>query len=239
MSDNAPPDSAAKAPRQLTPTGAIMLACFVGLYALFLANRFANLLPDTTSLDAALAIAALAASIATLSPPLATTNVLLAAFLAAVIGGIAVATSSVTGYPFGQMDFMPAAGPRLLGLIPWWLPAVWAAIALSSRGAARFLLYSTHGHSHHGYQVIAAATGMAMLSTHALHSFATHATRYWKPAMTDSLFFSSGHVLHLFIQIAITALLIDKFPGPRRRNYRPLIVWLGINSALAAGIFIT
>jgi hypothetical protein len=42
-------------------------------------------------------------------------------------------------------------------------------------------------------------------------------------------------VFHLVIQVAITALLLDKFPGERPRNPRPALVWICIVAIFAFG----
>jgi hypothetical protein len=43
-------------------------------------------------------------------------------------------------------------------------------------------------------------------------------------------------MLHLLIQVALTPLLLDKFPGQRPPNFRPLVVWAGFNVLLLAGV---
>jgi len=200
-------------------------------------NQFTQFWPNQAWLHAALVVTALAASIAALTPTLAWLNVFMAGGLAAAIGGMAHAISSVTGWPFGQWEFTAAAGPRLLGLIPWWLPMAWTVVELSSRGTARLILHKSRNHPQHGYRVILLATGLAILSTIVLQAFALHGGRYWKPGPDESLFHLLGHALHLFVQIAITPLLIDKFPGLRPPNFRPLLVLAGTNAMMVAALF--
>lgn len=218
------------------PASAALVFLFLGFALADLANLFGKFWPESSWLHGALVIAGFAASIAALSPPLAAVNVIMAGALAGGVGGIAIAVSAVTGYPLGPVDFTPAAGLKIAGLLPWWLPLVWASIALSSRGAARFLLHGQRHNPQHGYRVIAVASGLAIIATIAFNLFAMHGDRYWKHAQGSSLFISSGHVLHLLIQVAITALMIDKFPGKQTRNKLPLVVWVatGTTTALAA-----
>jgi hypothetical protein len=149
---------------------------------------------------------------------------------------MAHAISSVVGWHFGQWEFTAAAGPRLLGLIPWWLPIAWAVVALSSRGTARLILHKSRDHPQHGYHVILLASGLAILTTLALQNFALHGGRYWNPGVEESPLHLLGHALHLFIQVAITPLLIDKFPGQSPLNFRPLLVLAGLNTVMLAAI---
>lgn len=232
---HAEPASATAVPGHSDHACAAALAIFVVIGTAAIANQLGKFWPVQPLLNAAFASAALVAAIAAFTPTLAWPNVVLAGGLAAVIGGMAHAVSSVTGFPFGQAEYTDAAGPRLLGLIPWWLPVAWAVTALGSRGAARFALHQSRNHPQHGYRVIALATGLAMLSTIGLQAFAVRA-HYGMPTLTDELLPWLGQGLHLFIQIAMTPLLIDKFPGPRPPNFRPLLVWAGTSAVMLAGL---
>jgi uncharacterized membrane protein len=224
--------------RESQPAGAAVLGLFAGAAAVTLANEIGHFWPVQLWLNPAFVVLALLASIAALAPALPWPNVLLAAGVAAFVSGMACAISSVTGFPLGRFDLTPGAGPLLLGLVPWWLPVMWAVIALSARGTARLLLHASQNHPHHGYRAILLATALAMLTSIAFQAFATHSGRYWTPAAMDSWFHSSGHVLHLFIQGAITPLVLDKFPGPRPRNFRPLLVLVVLNTLFAVAIFL-
>jgi uncharacterized membrane protein len=240
MKPSAPPNESTTALTVGAGSGrasAIVVAIFLGICAVTLLNQFTPLWPSQARLHAALLVTAFIASIAALTPTLAWLNILMAGGLAAAIGGMAHAISSVTGVPFGRWEFSAAAGPRLLGLIPWWLPVAWAVTALSSRGTARLILRKSRAHPQHGYQVILLATGLAMLTTFALQNFALHAGCYWNPGVDGSPLHLLGHGLHLFIQVAITPLLIDKFPGHRPPNFRPLFVLAGMNTVLLAALF--
>jgi hypothetical protein len=214
----------------------IVLALFIVVWATNLVNLVAGNGDHASSLGTALVISSLLASIATFTPALAWPNALLAAGLAAFVGGIAHAINAITGFPFGRLEFMPSSGPLLFGLIPWWLPLAWSAIALSARGSARLILHGSRNHPRHGYHVLLLATGLAMLPTMELHRFGIHIAKFWQPGVGSSLLLSSGHALHLLVQIAITPLLIDKFPGPRPRNFRPLLVWACIHLLFVLGL---
>ncbi|MEY4385736.1 MAG: hypothetical protein RLY20_1019 [Verrucomicrobiota bacterium] len=235
VSGNQPATTANQPKVGSSPLSRATLLLFLGLAAAAVANGLGKFWPEPAWMNVALILTGFAASIAALSPPLATVNVLMAAGIAAGIGGILTAISNVTGYPLGPMEFTPAAGPRIAQLVPWWLPLVWASIALTSRGTARFLLHNQDQHPQHGYRVIVTASGLAVISTILFAHFATHSDRYWKQEPTGSLFLSSGHLIHLVIQVALTALLIDKFPGKKPRNIWPALVWICSTFIFAAG----
>ena len=208
---------------------------FFALCATHIANGAGHFYPEPSWLAGAFVVVGFAASIAALSPPLPLVSVIMAAGIAGGIGGILVAFSAATGYPLGPMEFTLAAGPRIANLLPWWMPMVWASIALSSRGTARFLLQGQRQHPQHGYQVILASTGLAVFANILFAHFGTHSDRYWRHDLAGSLFHSSGHVFHLVIQVAITALLLDKYPGERPSNPRPALVWVCIAAIFALG----
>ena len=223
-------------PEQMNHGTTLVMAIFIGICAVTIANQLGNFWPIQPWLNTAFVVTALVTSIAAFAPILAWPNVVLAAGLAAAIGGIAHAINTVTGLPFGRFDFTAAAGPRPLGLVPWWLPLVWGCIALTTRGVARLILHNSRSHPHHGYRVIGLATLLGLFSAMGLETFATRAANLWTPNATPLLNLASCLALHLFTQISITPLLIDKFPGPRPPNFRPLFVWAGINALMVLGL---
>jgi len=216
----------------------VVLALFIILCTVAAANHVVPLLPAQGWLNASVAVMALAASIVALASVLPWSNVLLAGALAAFMGGLAHAISAVTGFPLGRGEFTPQAGPMLLGLIPWWLPAAWAVIALSARGTARLLLHHSQDHPRHGYRVILIATGLAIFTSMMLQTFAVDCAHLWKSESLSPLG-NAGYLLHVVVQIAITPLLIDKFPGQRPKNFQPLLVWAGPNVFFLTGIVLT
>ena len=214
----------------------IVLAIFGGALLLAGLRLFVPLGENSGWPDATLLILATAATIAALAKQLPVLNVTLAASLAAGIGGLAHAVNDVTGFPFGKFEFTTALGPRLLGVLPLAIPAFWAIAALNSRGVARLLLHNSRQHPRHGHHVLALSV-LLMLAFHlTLEPFAVNVKGWWTLNPTPMLAALSWMLLSLLIQVAITPLLLDKFPVPRPRNILPLLVWVGTNALLALAI---
>lgn len=211
---------------------------FLLLCVLTVVNQAIPFVSGQDWLVASAVVIGLVAAVASFAPVLPWPNVLLAAGLAAFVGGMTEAVSAVSGIPLGRREFMAGNGPIFLGLIPWWLPVIWATIALSSRGTARLILHGLRNHPFHGYRVIGLATALSLASAVFLEMFATRAAHLWTPSGTPVLKMASHLPLHLLVQIAITPLLIDKFPGQRLRNVLPLVVWTSFTLAMLAGIFL-
>ena len=229
-------ESACRLPGASSHAVTAALALFIVIGTTTAANLLGHFWTIQPLLNAAFLVAVLLASMAALTPALAWPNVLLAAGLAGAITSITHGINAVIGLPFGRFDFTAAAGPRLFGLVPWWLPMIWCGIALTTRGVARLILHHSRQHPFHGWRVIAFATLLALLFNIGLDSFAIHAASYWTPHTAPLLNLASCTILNLFIQIVITPLLIDKFPRPRPLNLRPLLVWSGVNGLLALGL---
>lgn len=220
------------------------LNCWSGTFGLFAAvvilaivRLFAPLGENSGWLDAALLLLATAATVAALTNHLPAPNVLLAAGIAAGMGGMAHAINDVTGFPFGRIEFTAALGPRLFGVLPLAIPALWAIAALNARGVARLLLFRSRQHPRHGYRVIGLAIILMAAFHLALNPFALTVKGWWTANPTPLVGLASWTVLSLAIQVAITPLLLDKFPTPRPPNFQPLYVWVALNGLLAAGLF--
>ena len=188
--------------------------------------------------DVALLILTTAATVAAMANHLPAPNIILAASIAAGIGGIAHAVNDVTGFPFGNFEFTAVFGPRLLGVLPLAIPAFWAIAALSARGVARLVLHNSRQYPHHGYHVIGLAVLLMIFFHLALNPFASTVKGWWTANPTPLLALASGIVLSLASQVAITPLLLDKFPVPRPPNFSPLFVWIALNGWLATGLFV-
>lgn len=205
--------------------GAVIIGLFIVCGGLAALNRGGMVFGGQGGVNAALVVLGFLASVVAFAPVLPWPNVLLAGGLAAFCGGLMEAISAVTGYPLGQVEFTLKAGPMLLGLIPWWLPLTWAAIALSARGAARLILHRSRQHPVHGYRVIGLAAVLAAVTACGLELMASRAAQVWVPGSHPVLRCAGLFLLPLSIQIAMTPLLMDKFPGQRPPNFRPFIVW--------------
>lgn len=176
--------------------------------------------------DAVFLMLTAAATLAAFAGQIPAPNLILAGGIAAGIGGIAHAVNDVTGLPFGRFEFKPEFGPRLFSVLPVAMPLFWAIAALNSRGAARCLLSSSRAHPRHGYHVIGLATLMTAILLAALDPFASHIKGWWTANPISLLNVPSWTILSLLIQIAMTPLLLDKFPIPRRPVRWPLGIWL-------------
>jgi uncharacterized membrane protein len=215
----------------------VAVVAFIVLCAVVALNQWRVLIPGQDWLCASVVVMGLVAAVASFAPILPWPNVLLAGALAAFIGGMAEAVSGATGFPFGGGGFMPGSGPLFLGLFPWWFPFAWATIALSARGTARLILHRSRQHPFQGYRVIALAASLGLASTISLDLFSTRATHYWTIEAAPVLPWVSSLMLHLLIQVVMTPLLLDKFPGLRPPNARPLVVWATLNAVLLQGLF--
>ena len=123
-----------------------------------------------------------------------------------------------------------------LAVLPLALPAIWGIAALNSRAVARLLLRSPRPHPRHGYRVIALSV-LLMVAFHlALEPYAVSIQGWWTANPSPPLALFSWIFLSLAIQVAITPLLLDKFPTPRPPNYAPLFVWVGIHVLMAMAI---
>jgi len=214
---------------------AAIVNVFLFTCALVLVNRAGGFVQQGW-LEAVLVVMGLGAAVASIAPVLPWSNAFIAAGLAAGAGGLAEAVSAVVGFPFPGREFLLGNGPLILGLFPWWLPIVWGAFALLARGSARLILYRTGEHPRHGYRVIGVATILAGGASVLLEFFATRAASLWQPDGISAGGLLCVFILHLLIQVIMTPMLIDKFPGRRPPNWLPLWVWGAANLLLAAGI---
>jgi uncharacterized membrane protein len=209
--------------------GSVVIGLFVAFGGLAAVNPGGAIVSGQAWLNAVVVVLALWSAVAAFAPALPWPQVLLAGGLAAFSGGLVEAVNAATGFPFGVVAFTSKAGPMILGLIPWWLPVTWAIVALSARGAARAILRRSCQHPLHGYRVIGVSVMLAVITTFGLLRMASHAVQAWTLDGNPILRGAGLVVLQLFIQVAMTPLLIDKFPGSRPPSFRPLVVWSGAN----------
>jgi uncharacterized membrane protein len=209
--------------------GSVVIGLFVAFGGLAAVNPGGAIVSGQAWLNAVVVVLALWSAVAAFAPALPWPQVLLAGGLAAFSGGLVEAVNAATGFPFGVVAFTSKAGPMVLGLIPWWLPVTWAVVALSARGAARLILHRSRQHPLHGYRVIGVSVMLAVITSFGLGRMASHAVQAWTLDGNPILRGAGLVVLQLFIQVAMTPLLIDKFPGSRPPSFRPLVVWSGAN----------
>ena len=116
---------------------------------------------------------ATASTITALARQLPLQNVLLAAFVIALVGGAVHALGVTMEIPFGPFQFGPDAGPQLFKTLPWAMPFIWVIAVLNSRGVARLILRPWRKIRNYGFWLIGLTAALTMLFDLAL----THSPR--------------------------------------------------------------
>lgn len=196
--------------------------------------------------EAVLVLAVTAVTLLAQARDLPGQNVLLAAAIIGLIGGLMHALGTVTALPFGPLVYADNAGPRLFGVLPWPIPMLWIIAILSSRGVARLILRPWRKLRNYGFWLIGLTAGLTVCFDAALEPFATRAGHYWLWSSTRFPVSWHGAPLVNFLGWLMTALLILAFvtpalinKSPRTRasppDYHPLGIWLGALALFAVG----
>ncbi len=197
--------------------------------------------------DAVTIVLAAAASMAGLRRQLPLQNVLPAALIAALIGGVAHGLSSNpdVSLPFGPSVFNPDAGEKFVHFVPWIIPLLWVIAIFNSRGVARLVLRPWRKVKNYGFWLIGLTALMAMVFDLALEPFAVHVKHFWRWLPTKIAITWEGTTLLNFIGWACVSLLIMMFASPlfiRKQpgnsgtpDIHPLCIWLGALALFAAG----
>jgi len=197
--------------------------------------------------EALLLLLATAGTLAALARQLPLQNVLLAAFVIALMGGAAHALGVKLGIPFGPFLFGAEAGPQLFKTLPWGMPLLWVVVLLNSRGVARLILRPWRKIRSYGFWLIGLTALLALLFDLALDPFATRAKHYWLWLPTKFpvtwlgaplVNFFSWAAVSLLILAFVTPALINKGPRQSAPDFHPLAVWLGaiLLFGVAAGL---
>ena len=195
----------------------------------------------------ALVTLAAAASIAALNRQLPLQNVLLAAAITALIGGVAPGFSAnlELAIPFGPLFFTASSGQKIFNSIPWTIPLLWIVAVFNARGVVRLILRPWRKTKNYGWWVIGLTALLALAFDFALEPFAVrvkhlwiwHPTRIpitWQGA--SPMDFLGWFFVTLLILAFITPSLIKKQPGSSGKpDFHPLILWLGALLLFAAG----
>ena len=213
----------------------------VAFIAEILAPRFSS------ALDAATITLAALASVAALNRQLPLQNVLPAALIAALIGGIAhgLSANPNLSIPFGPIVFNPAVGGKIFNAIPWTVPLLWIVAIFNARGVARLILRPWRKVKNYGFRLIGLTAMLAVAFDFALEPFAWHVKHFWLWQRTKIAVTWQGTTLlnffgWLFVALLILAFatpsLIKKQPGaPSAPDFHPLVLWLGALLLFAAG----
>lgn len=188
------------------------------------------------------------ASIAALHKQLPLQNVLLAAVVTALIGGIAHGLSASFGLsiPFGPIVFNAAtSGEKVFNTVPWTIPLLWIAIVFSARGVARLILRPWRKTRSYGWWLMGLTATLMPAFDVALEPFATQTKHFWhwRPTKIElnwqgasPMDFLAWFFVTLLILLFITPSLIKKQPGSTSTpDYHPLIVWVGALLLFAIG----
>jgi uncharacterized membrane protein len=173
-------------------------------------------------------------------------NVLLAATLIGLLGGIAHGLAAATAIPFGPINFTDEAGPKLLGLLPWPMPAIWIIVLLNSRGVARLILRPWRKGRTYGFWLMGITAALTVLFSMALDPYASQVRHYWLWQPTRLPLDWHGAPVANFLGWLVTTLLILAFATPalidkQRRtrplppDYHPLVTWLLCLTLFTAG----
>jgi uncharacterized membrane protein len=186
--------------------------------------------------EALLILLATVSTITALARQLALQNVLLAAFIIALMGGAVHALGVTMGIPFGPFLFLPDAGPQLFKTLPWAMPLIWVVAVLNSRGVVRLILRPWRKIRSYGFWLIGLTAALTMLFDLAFDPFASRVKHYWLWVPTKLpltwqgapvVNFLSWVVVSLLMLVFVTPALINKNPARRAPDFHPLAVWLG------------
>jgi uncharacterized membrane protein len=195
--------------------------------------------------EAVLLLTAAASTLASLARQLPLQNVILAAAVVALLGGIFHTLGAVTAVPFGPLEFQPSFGRLLFPPLPWAVPLLWIVLVLNARGVGRIILRPWRQTRDYGLWLIgvsAVLTGMLEL---ALEPFATGIMHYWSwgPTKLASSWYGTpwvnllGWVLCTLLVLAfVTPALINKRPGGTEPQWQPWLVWSLLNLLLLTGL---
>ena len=184
-----------------------------------------------------LLLTATLSTLAALSRQLPVQNVLLAALITALIGGVAHLLSALSGIPLGPVMFGPEAGWKLFGRLPWILPLLWIVAVLNSRGVARLVLRPWRKIRAYGFWLMGLTALFTLIFDLALEPFATRLKHYWiwtpggyslSPQIGPVSNSAGWFLVTLLILAFVTPALINKQLSKRSEpDFHPLAVWLG------------
>jgi uncharacterized membrane protein len=221
--------------------------CFWTLNALLGAAFIAELWTPGSSgwMDAAIVVLAAVVSVFALNRQLPLQNVLSAALVTGVIGGVVHGFSARTAIPLGPIVFNSEAGPRLFNAVPWTIPLLWIAVIFTARGVGRLILRPWRKVKSYGYWLIGCTAVLVAAFDFALEPFAWHVKHLWlwqptKLALSwhgaSLLNFLGWGFAALLILMFITPSLIRKQPGSSSAaDFHPFAVWLGALLIFAIG----
>ena len=188
-------------------------------------------------LDSLVLLLAAASTLVSLAGQLPAQNVGLATVVVASIGGGIHMIGALTGIPFGPVTYTQAAGLKLFGELPWFMPLVWVVVILNARGVSRLILRPWRKLRVYGYWLIGITAVLTLIFVFGFEPFATRVRDYWIWHPTKLAVDWYGTPLSDFLGWVVAALLILGFSTPalmKKRpsksypEYHPLILWISI-----------
>jgi len=195
-------------------------------------------------LDGLFLCSATLATLVALGRRLPLQNVVMTAVIIAAVSGTVVSLTSVSGVPFGPLQYTAFFGERIFNVLPWPVPLGWIFLVVNGRGVARLIMRPWRQTNYYGYWVMGLTCLLAVILDLGLEPFAVAVKGYWvwqTPEAVPAWYtapwvnFLSWFVAVLAILIAVMPWLINKHPLKQPMDYQPLILWLMLSGWIAAG----
>jgi len=167
--------------------------------------------------------------------------VLLASLASAFLGLTFILKSGFFADPLLYAD---GFGPKVLGLVPWPLPFLWVALALSSRESARLILRPWRRARYYGLWLIGVAATLVLWTELGFQPFALHVVGWWSyaGAMPEWTWqgvpwaiFPASFALAVFVLGFASPWLVAKRPVPTAPEGHPVAVWVSLNLCFLIG----
>ena len=171
-------------------------------------------------------------------------NVAALSLVISVISAAVLAISSLSGIPFGPCTYSELLGGKLFDVLPWSLPVVWLVVLINARGVARLILRPWRKTPAYGLWIIGITAALAVWFDLALEPVAVYVKEYWvwRSAKSIPAWYTAPWINSLGWLVTALAILafatpwfIVKQPVKSTVDWHPLMVWLTLNSWLAAG----
>jgi putative membrane protein len=201
-------------------------------------------LQQTSAPEVWLLLTATAAIVSSVSRTLPFQNVVWAALVIGVLGGLSHTVGTLASIPFGPYVYTVAPRARLGGILPWIIPFIWIVFIFASRGVARLILQPWRGNRLFGIWLIGLGAILSVVLDAGFDPWAAGLNHYWIWELTRFPFTWHGTPITNFLGWFVTSvvaitfiapMLIHKKPGPMASEYGSLLLWISLD-VLFAGI---
>jgi uncharacterized membrane protein len=155
-----------------------------------------------------------ACSLVALAQRLPWQNVFAVGFIVLFFAGAVVLCGSVSGIPFGALQYTDNAGPKLFDKLPVMMPLWWLGILVASRESGRLLALPLRRHRNYGLFIFGASALLVVLLDLSLEAFGVKTTGAWLWKTESRISAWPASPALNFAGWAITALLMLGFCGP-------------------------